>query len=1167
MADHDSIQSFGEIIKPTFRDRLLHKGLARGLIWRAGTLPPGAPRFPSSLTEDLLEYGYAVLGIALRLRKQSANGPSDDTLRLGFLAAGDAIEAALHHGSQRSDRSFHLLTAAVAFHLAGYSPRAYSLLPLVSAPDRENYAPPEQVLANLLGRRLDRMFSTSVKWLRDPQNGDRYVSQRLERHLAPSTSKTDDGRPIAPSDVDSAYMEAVNTVLTTEIMRGLGVFHHALQTGDRQSATHAKRQLDDVAGTGSELHFVPHWWTATLAAHLVDDLWNHSLHMRLPKLLAGLSNAENWTTLRRRYIHRLRQQRIAALELWPSQLEALERALDPGDDLVVALPTSSGKTRIAELCMLRCLVEDHRVVYVTPLRALSAQVERDFRSTLSPLGFSVSSLYGAASVQLGDTKTLHTADVVVATPEKLDFASRANPAILDDVGLLVLDEGHMFGPDERGVRYEALIQGLLRRDDAPARRLVCLSALFPSPEELRDLVMWIRRDAPGDPVHSTWRPTRQRFGTLTWFGGFARLEFNVEEESPFVPRFVTSVDPPVGSGRRTRFPRNKNELTLRAAWEFIERRKNVLIYCPLKKSVGTLGRLAMECMDRGLLGPLDSTLPDVDVAIEVGTEWLGADHPAVRGLRYGLVLHHGSLPHPFRQEIEKIIRTDACSLCVASPTLAQGLNLACSVILIPSVMRGMEPIKGKELANVAGRAGRAFVDTDGLIVNVVWPKDERDRKRKARQWRNVVANARAPAIRSGLLLLLDRMSAHIRAVAQAKRFGGRRSHDELTWGFVQAPSASYYDAAWKWGRDLASLDSAILSFVDSDVVEEGALQELESAIEGSLFARHLATTIGAERSRIVELLRKRTETIWREAGKAQRRGVYACGVGLVTGRAIDADLSDLVTLILRVEARRDPGSDSEAVDAVVAFAEWTLGVPPFAPHKEMPGDWQKALRLWMRGRPASEVVRVCGGTAWDTVQEVFVYRVPWGMEAVRSYGLEVAFEAAAHITGIGALSVESGSLNRAVICMLRAGLGSRNAAIAAAESTGADFEDEGGMQTWLRSAAVRAKTADSTWPTPESHLAWRKFVERGNGHGIGAWKETSEVVALDWLEDALAPGRAVVLDRAGTSGKETTVLTTDYREVGVVRGALQRSLKSVTSARVGSCGRTIAIDYFGPLSA
>ena len=120
------------------------------------------------------------------------------------------------------------------------------------------------------------------------------------------------------------------------------------------------------------------------------------------------------------------------------------------------------------------------------------------------------------------------------------------------------------------------------------------------------------------------------------------------------------------------------------------------------------------------------------------------------------------------------------------------------------------------------------------------------------------------------------------------------------------------------------------------------------------------------------------------------------------------------------------------------------------------------------------------------------------------------------------------------------------------------------MQIWLRSATVRARASDSSWPTPESYLAWRQFVERNRTDGSGEWEETSEEVALDWLGDALAPGRAVVLDEAAPAGIETTVLSTDYRKVGVVRGELQRDLKSVIRARIGAGGQTIVVDYFGP---
>src|SRR5208337_1569578 len=147
--------------------------------------------------------------------------------------------------------------------------------------------------------------------------------------------------------------------------------------------------------------------------------------------------------------------------------------------------------------------------------ALSAQVERVLARTFIPLGFSVTSLYGAAGATIADTETLASANVVVATPEKLDFALRQDPEVLNDVTLVVFDEGHMIGLGSREIRYEVLIQRLLRRQDADARRIVCLSAMF-NPEDpfFKDFGSWLRSDAPGDFVHVKWRPTRQRFATL-----------------------------------------------------------------------------------------------------------------------------------------------------------------------------------------------------------------------------------------------------------------------------------------------------------------------------------------------------------------------------------------------------------------------------------------------------------------------------------------------------------------------------------------------------------------------------------------------------------------------------------------------------------------------------
>jgi replicative superfamily II helicase len=104
-----------------------------------------------------------------------------------------------------------------------------------------------------------------------------------------------------------------------------------------------------------------------------------------------------------------------------------------------------------------------------------------------------------------DDNALGSSNIVIATLEKLDFALRSEPALPDDVGVIILDEGHMIGASEREVRYEAQIQRLLRRVDANTRRIICLSAVFPENEELDDFVDWITDDAIHGLHKEDWR--------------------------------------------------------------------------------------------------------------------------------------------------------------------------------------------------------------------------------------------------------------------------------------------------------------------------------------------------------------------------------------------------------------------------------------------------------------------------------------------------------------------------------------------------------------------------------------------------------------------------------------------------------------------------------------
>lgn len=1174
-------------VAPGVRGRLLDKGLARGLIWRDGALPEGAPEFSESLSEDLLDYAHAVLALTLRLRASREGDPR--LLDRGFLVAGEAIEAAVHRGEDRIDRGFHRVTAAVAFHLGRYAARAFSMLP--AATEAQNLAPTEAALVQLLRRRLDELHKAFSEWLLDPANADGAVATRLQE------------------DEDFAQTDAVDSVLTSSFMRGLALFDHALATGDSEVANEARRRLLTTADAARDLNAVSHWWTARLAAHLVDELWSMSLHQQVPELPPRHDDQARWHDIRRGYIQRLRRGTRAVIELWPSQLAAAKRAQDPTDDLVVALPTSAGKTRIAELCILRTLAAEKRVVYVTPLRALSAQVERDLAESLQPLGFSVSSLYGAAGIQSGDEATLREGRVVVSTPEKLDFALRNDPTLIDDVGLIVLDEGHMLGPNEREVRYEALVQRLVRRADAAERRIVCLSALFPAPEEMSDLVAWLRADEPGDPIHSAWRPTRQRFGVLRWnpSASAARLDVKVEEESPFVKRFVEQRTPPEGSRRRREFPASaganaKNELTLAAAWRFVEQKKDVLVYCALRSSVETLGRLVLKCIEHEVLSPLKTANLRVRDVMQVGAEWLGEDHPAVACLAHGVALHHGGLPRPFLNEVERLLRSGDCAVIIASPTLAQGLNLSASVLLVPSIWRRGRIIAPAEFANVAGRAGRAFVDVEGLVLHVVHETKTWRARRALQDWGELLVAAKAPRVSSGILqlaaLVLLRVSAandlpfeevleYVTGTAQGwtPPAGKAPSLDHLKEWVDARPAkagtvvALFNDSFWQkrlgtdeekklradekdWDSDVASLDGAILALLDGDTSDESVPDALDEVLAGSLFSRQLAKQETEVQELVRGLVVARAQRIWLETTPAQRRGFHSAGIGLSAGKFIEANLRALITLLTQAEACLALGDEAGVGNALVAFAELVFQTAPFQAPKELPAKWREALLAWLGGQPSSDVLALCDGEGVDLIQEALAYRLPWAMEAVRVHALAVEHGGSEALTGIAALAVEAGSAKLSVITLVRAGLSSREAAAAAVEDTGATFTDRDGMRVWLHSKWVQELSEENDWPTERSRQAWLRFYEGERKADHHRWKRETQTVHVERTSGAAPlPGTSVIVEPS--LGDHGGVMTSDFHLLGLLKAQMRRARADVVGALVDSDGK-VEVEFFGP---
>ncbi|MGK0129810.1 DEAD/DEAH box helicase [Pseudomonas aeruginosa] len=1105
-----------------FRGRLQARGLARALIRQDGHLPPDAPAFSDGMDTELAEYGFSMLRASMAFRELGG----DQTLwRKGFIRAGEAFEALVENGPlEDAYRGFYRVIGAAAYHLASYSALAFSLLRQTQTD--QNRAPVEDALALLIVRDLQGLGRCAREWLRVPEN-------------------TDDGLRQSAAEEELGPDEMVSRVATSAMFRALLFFEFGLQTGKDSLVEEARNLLMRAISLTRSAGAVSLWWIIRITANLIDDLWSSSLHQVLP--LDGPPDSEDYAQLRKLFVSELYSRRSAEVELWPSQLLAAQRAVDVSDDLVVALPTSAGKTRIAEIATLMALACGRRVLIVTPLRALSAQTERSFRRTFAPLGFSVSSLYGSSGVAGTDEDALREQSIVIATPEKLDFALRNDASIINDVGLIVLDEGHLIGPSEREIRYENLVQRLLRRADHADRRIVCLSAILPAGDQLNDLTAWIRSDAPGEPIKSEWRPTRQRFGTLSWQGRSARLSFDLERDGPFIRHFV-SESPPIRP-RRTPFPRDNKELTLAAAWRFSEQGKRVLIFCTQRDHVEGFAEAVLDMQRRGFLPSLLESVQAVERAMAVGREWLGAGHPAVHCLAIGVAIHHGRLPGPFLREVEALLAAGILRVTVASPTLAQGLNLNAAVLLIPNLYRAGTMISGEEFANVAGRAGRAFVDLEGLVVHVMREPAEWRHQR----WRELVNSARARSLSSGIILVVDEVIRRLAAAGVFAREDAMEylSNTQAAW-FPNAGEGT--QASDSIESLIERLDATVIGLIEALDADSADLPRLlDEALTGSLWARQLARVDGIERQKQLWVLVSRSQLIWNRTTVEQRRGQFAMGVGLESGLAIDAIAAELTALLDLSDAAALTGDVDGLTAALVGLGERLLVIRPFIPNDPLPTHWRNLLAAWIRG----DDVAVIGQDGMRVVDDAFVYRLVWAIEAIRMSRRANGGQSELIIEGAAAACVEAGLPSNTMAMLVRAGLPSRVAAKTVVERLQPQFTNRTEMKAWLSSVAVTAFDDAPDWPTPETHSIWKEF--RHNVLSSVEEKWIDQEWTMHWPNHPTTPMR-IEIDPLNS---QAYISTPDFQRLTPILPRFEAESPSLLEVESLPGGTTVSIRRLG----
>lgn len=387
----------------------------------------------------------------------------------------------------------------------------------------------------------------------------------------------------------------------------------------------------------------------------------------------------------------LRESKIEVLN--EPQIMAVQAGLLDGANLVVASPTASGKTLIAELAVLKNFMSGKKSVYLVPLKALASEKYREFREKYARLGMRVALSVGDAD---SSDEWLARYDLVIASNEKMDSLLRHASPWIRDVSLIVADEIHLLNDPGRGPTLEVV---LTRLRDICSAQLLALSATIRNAGEIAE---WLGAAL----VRSSYRPVKLHYGAGWQEKKRYVIEYQ-EKESVIAD----------GEGEAA------------AAADTLARKKQALFFVSTRRNAEALaerlGSTALPFLSESERAELKKAAKNIERALSSPTTQCKRLAAAVAA---GCAFHHAGLVAHQRKIIEDCFRSGLIKLLTATPTLAFGVNLPAWRVLIRDTTRytshGNEHLPVLEVHQMFGRAGRPRYDTDGEAVLLAKTKSQ-----------------------------------------------------------------------------------------------------------------------------------------------------------------------------------------------------------------------------------------------------------------------------------------------------------------------------------------------------------------------------------------------------------------------------------------------------------
>ena len=454
--------------------------------------------------------------------------------------------------------------------------------------------------------------------------------------------------------------------------------------------------------------------------------------------------------------------------LWPNHREAIAKGFhNTGKSAVVVLPTGAGKTTVSSLKIAGVLARRKKIVFLAPTHALVEQLTIDLQELFPKeiIGSVVSSdfdLLFQSGVKLQE--------IEVMTPERCLAMLSFAPEAFDEVGLLVFDECHLLSPRPGKIRraLDGMLCLLAFTHIAPDADLLFLSAMLKNSEEFGE---WIS-DLTGRPcvcVDLLWKPSRQARGVLIYDdadlqkakaqaasiqnaenrkkGKTAKgLRAAAQRELVVHPWAIWGLQHNWLGDKDPHCIRSKvldERVTLAGDIRYgsihlTPNANQVAIHLAVSASKNALKSIVFVNTKDDAVGVAKQISLHLNEAIQptkAEEERWKALEAELGDLKHALlpkpaiaVPHNSSMLRLERELAERMFRrVDGAKVIVATPTLAQGLNLPAHLAILAGDKRtdanrkGREDLEAHEILNAAARAGRAGHLANGIVLLIPEP--------------------------------------------------------------------------------------------------------------------------------------------------------------------------------------------------------------------------------------------------------------------------------------------------------------------------------------------------------------------------------------------------------------------------------------------------------------